>query len=219
MKKYCIIGAGNYLSDIFDIIHANNGKVVEIYHNAPESENTRGISIKQRIDLLDYDVKYYRSLEKFVPSDEYRYIMGLARPSKYELIEKMKKKFKINFDILVHPNAHIGSNVSTGEGTIIAPGTVIAPNVHIGDFVIINRNVSIGHDTKIGNFSNVGPAANIAGSSKIDDNCIISMGALILDHIMVGSWAIIGAGAVVTKDIEGGMVAVGVPAKPIKTNS
>ena len=66
MKRYSIFGAGNYLSDIFDIVHANDGKVMEICHNAPDADPDRGITIKQRIDLLGYEVRYYRSLDEFI---------------------------------------------------------------------------------------------------------------------------------------------------------
>ncbi len=218
MKKYSIIGAGNYLSDIFDIVHANDGKVMEICHNAPDSDSDRSIKTKQRIDLLGYEVRYYRSLDEFVPLEGYEYIMGLARPSKYKLVATIKDRFEINFCQLIHPKAHVGSNVHIGEGVIVAPGVVIAPNAHIGDFSIINRVASIGHESRVGKYSNIGPAATIAGSSNIGNNCIISMGVSILDQINVGKWSVIGAGAVVTKDLPDRVVALGIPAKVTRKN-
>lgn len=218
MKKYAIFGAGNYLSDIFDLIHANDGKVVEICHNAPDANSDRSITIKQRIDLLGYEVRYYRSLDEFVPIEGCEYIMSLARPSKHKLVTTIKDRFNINFCKLIHPKAHIGSNVHIGEGVIIAPGVVIAPNAHVGDFSIINRIASIGHESTIGKYSNIGPAATIAGSSNIGDSCIISMGASVLDQINVGKWSMIGAGAVVTKDLPDKVVALGIPAKVLRKN-
>ncbi|HJO90660.1 MAG TPA: hypothetical protein QF606_03250, partial [Anaerolineales bacterium] len=177
MKRYSIFGAGNYLSDIFDIVHANDGKVMEICHNAPDADPDRSITIKQRIDLLGYEVRYYRSLDEFIPIEGCEYIMSLARPSKHKLVATIKDRFDINFCQHIHPKTHIGSNVHIGEGVIIAPGVVIAPNAQIGDFSIINRVASIGHESTIGKYSNIGPAATIAGSSNIGNSCIISMGA------------------------------------------
>ena len=219
MKRYSIFGAGNYLSDIIDIVHANDGKVVEICHNAPDADPGRSITIKQRIDLLGYEVRYYRSLDEFVPIEGCEYIMSLARPSsKHKLVTKIKNRFNINFCELIHPKAHIGSNVHVGEGVLIAPGVVVAPNAQIGDFSIINRMASIGHESTIGKYSNIGPAVTIAGSSNIGNSCIISMGASVLDQINVGKSSMIGAGAVVTKDLPDKVVALGVPAKVIRKN-
>jgi acetyltransferase-like isoleucine patch superfamily enzyme len=44
------------------------------------------------------------------------------------------------------------------------------------------------------------------------------MGALVLDHISIGSHSIVGAGAVVTKDVPDNVQVVGVPAKIVKQN-
>ena len=52
---------------------------------------------------------------------------------------------------------------------------------------------------------------------EIGNNVYIGTKAIILPGVKIGDNAIIGAGAVVSRDIPSGVVAVGVPAKPIKT--
>jgi maltose O-acetyltransferase len=48
---------------------------------------------------------------------------------------------------------------------------------------------------------------------KIGDGCYIGTGAVILPGLNISDQAIIGAGAVVTKDVPAGVIVKGVPAK------
>ena len=57
------------------------------------------------------------------------------------------------------------------------------------------------------------------GTPKIGNKVSISAGALIIGGIHIGDNAIIGAGAVVTKDVARGSVIVSLPAKPISSHS
>ena len=52
----------------------------------------------------------------------------------------------------------------------------------------------------------------------IEDNCWLGTGVRILDGVTIGCGSVVGAGAVVTKDIPPYSVAVGVPAKRIKAS-
>ena len=53
----------------------------------------------------------------------------------------------------------------------------------------------------------------------IQDGAHIGIGAIIMPGVTIGEGAVIGAGAVVTRDIPAYSVAVGAPAKVIKTFS
>jgi acetyltransferase-like isoleucine patch superfamily enzyme len=87
-----------------------------------------------------------------------------------------------------------------GNGVRISAHVVIVPMNHIYK----NREIPIymQGETKKG--------------IKIEDDVWIGAGAKILDGVKIGKGSIIGAGAVVTKDIPPYSVAVGIPAKVIK---
>lgn len=53
----------------------------------------------------------------------------------------------------------------------------------------------------------------------VGDNCYFGTGCTILGPVKIGNNVIVGAGAVVTKDIPDGCVVAGVPAKIISANS
>jgi maltose O-acetyltransferase len=51
----------------------------------------------------------------------------------------------------------------------------------------------------------------------IGDNVWLGGGAIVLPGVTIGENSVIGAGAVVTKDVPAGVVAVGNPARPVRT--
>ena len=157
--------------------------------------------------------------KSFKPEDGCRYVIGCITVQKYRLVEQLKKDFGISFSHLVHPKAHLGTNVHIGEGVLISPGAVIAPNACLDDFCTINRGVSIGHDAQIGKYTRIGPSVALAGGTRIGDKCNIGIGACVLDHVKIGDWSVIGAGAVVTKNLPEEVIAYGVPAKVIRKNA
>ena len=57
----------------------------------------------------------------------------------------------------------------------------------------------------------------VEGKVVIKDGAHIGIGAIIMPGVNIGEGAVIGAGAVVTKDIQAYSIAVGTPAKTIKT--
>jgi acetyltransferase-like isoleucine patch superfamily enzyme len=92
----------------------------------------------------------------------------------------------------------------------------IVGNMKMGRHSIINVGSNINHDCEIGSFVLVGPSVSIAGYAKIGDGCWISIGTKIINRISIGKGSLIAAGSVVTKDIPAGVLAAGVPAKPIR---
>jgi sugar O-acyltransferase (sialic acid O-acetyltransferase NeuD family) len=218
MKKYIVFGISPILSDIFDIIHANNGKIYKIYKNMPELKKERDMGVRERIDLLGYPVKTYDSLDHFEPEKGCSYIIGTPSPQKYRLIEEMKEKYSLSFSTLIHPTVTVGSHVHIGEGVTINVQTVIGPNAYLDDFCFLNRCCSLGHEAKIGKYTLLSPGVTVGGATHIADKCSLGMNAIIFDGLYIGDWAIIGAGSLVNKDMPRGVIAYGAPAKIIREN-
>lgn len=103
-----------------------------------------------------------------------------------------------------------------GEGTIICPGVQITVDVSIGKHVIVNLNAVIGHDAEIGDFTTISPLAGIMGRVKIGRQCYVGAGAIVREGITICDNVILGAGAVVVKDITEAGIYVGTPAKKLE---
>lgn len=110
--------------------------------------------------------------------------------------------------IEIHPGARIGRRFVIDHGF----GIVIGETADIGNDVTLYQGVTLG-----------GIAPSIDSAAQVDqkrhptllDGVIVGSGAQILGPITVGCCARIGANAVVTRDVEARVTAVGIPARPV----
>jgi len=91
---------------------------------------------------------------------------------------------------------------------------------HFGD-VVVNKNARIGANASIYNGVTIGINLRPDGKAHppvIGDNVVLCTGAKVIGNVIVGSNSVVGANAVVVKDIPENSVAAGVPAKVLDTN-
>ena len=122
----------------------------------------------------------------------------------------------IRFGTVIDPSVEMSELVTVGEGTIICAHTIITVNIEIGSHVIINLDCTIGHDAVLKDFVTLYPSVNVSGITNIGRLVELGTGMQIIQGKSVGDYSIVGAGAVVVKDIPAKCTAVGSPAKPIK---
>lgn len=116
---------------------------------------------------------------------------------------------------LRHRTAFVDDTAEVGAGNQFMPMTVIHTFAQVGEFTILNTGSIIEHDCHIGNGVHVMPAATLAGSVRVEDFASIGSNATLLPSIRVGKGAIVGAGAVVTRDVPDFAIVIGVPARQV----
>ncbi|WP_429181288.1 sugar O-acetyltransferase [Aeromonas salmonicida] len=114
-----------------------------------------------------------------------------------------------------------GRNIHIGEQTFFNFNVTILDvgEVHIGNHVLLAPNVQIYTATHSMDYL---ARRNWTAYNKpvhIGDDCWIGGGAIICPGVTIGARSIIGAGAVVTRDIPADSVAVGNPARVIRSLS
>ena len=142
-----------------------------------------------------------------------------------EMIRVIKKingkEPNIHKDTFIAESADIIGDVILEEGASIWYGAVARADINtikIGKFSNIQDNVSLHNESNtpliIGDYTTVGHNAVVHGCT-IGNNCLIGMGAVVLNRAMIGENSIIGAGSVVTEDtvIPPNSLVIGVPAK------
>ena len=144
-------------------------------------------------------------------------VLALGSPSsKIELLKKLDRS-KVSFPILRHPSVILqeASAIEIGEGTILCAGSILTTDIRIGSHVLINLNCTIGHGVTIGMASSIMPGVNVAGEVSVGSGVLIGSGVNVINKVKLGDHCTIGMGSVVLRDVEAGVTAVGVPAKPI----
>jgi len=138
-----------------------------------------------------------------------------------------------------------GINPSINEKAFVAGGTILVGDITLGEYsslwygtiaradvdrIVIGSCTNIqdgclihcsrGFPTIIGDYISVGHGAVLHGC-KIENNCLIGMGAVIMDGAEVGEYSIIGAGALITpgKKIAPGSVVMGSPGRVVRSTT
>lgn len=115
---------------------------------------------------------------------------------------------------------HCGAKFYNAKKIRIGSDTIIGEDAVLDgrDMLIIGSHVDIASEVMIYNAEhdvNDSSFSAITGSVEIDDYVFIGPRAIILPGVKIGKGAVVGAGAVVTKDVEPFKIVGGVPAKEI----
>jgi len=125
----------------------------------------------------------------------------------------------------VHPSALIYGEVSLGTGVSIWPNALARAEVHsitIGDYTNIQDfvmlHVAYGTPTKIGAYCSITHRATLHGCT-IGDNCLIGIGATVMDGAVIGENSIVGEHALVRPGFVAppNSIVAGVPARIIRS--
>ena len=108
----------------------------------------------------------------------------------------------------------IGNNVEIGANSTIDCGTI--GDTMIGDMCKLDNGVQIGHNVSIGKGCLLTAHVTIAGSTKIGEFCAFGGQAGAVDNVTIGDKAIFACYTAVTKDLPGGKMYSGAPAREIK---
>lgn len=213
-----IFGAGGFAREIAPIaiekaqIMKNSDATVSIevffVEHSPTIKELNGIKVLSDIEFFSLSCN-----EKF-------FNIGIGDSKVRQKIYTEATKHGVKPLPLHASNATIQPYNEIGEGSVICAYSMITGNSKVGKFFQSNLYSYIGHDCVIGDYVTFAPRASCNGNVHIHDHAYIGAGAIIkqgtsVKPLVIGEGAIVGMGAVVTKDVEPYTTVVGNPAKPL----
>lgn len=129
-----------------------------------------------------------------------------------QIIEKLSNG-GVRFATIVDPSVVLSKRVVIGEGTIICAGTIATVDISIGKHVIINLDCTLGHDDVIEDFVTIYPSVNVSGNVIVGECCELGTGTQVIQGKKIVKNTIVGAGAIVIRDIKESGTYVGSPAR------
>lgn len=154
------------------------------------------------------------------PAGERHVVLAIANGTVRELLARRCAADGVRPWAVNAANVVRMDQVQIGEGTILCPFVTLTSNIRIGRHFHANLYSYVEHDCVIGDFVTFAPAVKCNGNIVIEDHAYIGAGAIIKQGkpgqpLVIGRGAVVGMGAVVTKDVAPGTTVVGNPAKQL----
>ena len=208
--KSIIIGAGTYGEVYLAYLQEAGVNIVGFLDDDPKftSQSVRGVPVLGPISKLE-TLRTTHGIEAvYCP-------LGNNKLRVKFLTKAKELGYKIpNY---IHPSVIISPNVSIGEGVYILLGTTIMPHTIIKDYVMISMGVHLAHHCVLDEGVFLSTGCNFGASIHARKYAYCGISSTIMTGIHeLGEDCLIGAGAVVIRDVPERAVMAGVPAKVLK---
>lgn len=209
-KRYVLWGSAGHAKVLDEAIRQRGDQVIALFDNSPSAT-----SVLKNVELVGGIDDFYPWIKTIADrSNVYGLVaIGGARGQDRRVVQSLFSQHGLKIPPLVHPRAFVADTARLGRGSQVLAHALVAADADIGDACIINHKASIDHECRIADGAHVAPGATLCGCVMVDENVMIGAGSLILPRLKIGRDSIVGAGAVVTRDVPSGVVVVGNPAK------
>jgi sugar O-acyltransferase (sialic acid O-acetyltransferase NeuD family) len=213
VKRVVIIGAGGHGREVADILRdcARTERESELIGFVDDNRDLHGLNLDGLPVLGDF------SWFEGESQTDIAVVCAVGSPRTCRHLVERARGIGLSFASAISPLAHISPYARVGEGVTVFPNVIINTGVCVDSHSIQKVGVAVSHDSTIGPYSNINPGARIAGNVTVGEGCYVGMGANVIQGRVIGPWSVIGAGAVVIRDLPANVTAAGVPAKIIKT--
>ncbi len=208
--KSVIIGAGKYGEVYLDYLQQAGIEIVGFLDDNPNEWNLKihGVPVLGAISKLSILKEEMNVEAVYCPLGNNRLRVKFL---------EMAKELGYDTPSYIHPSVTISDNVTIGKGVYILLGTNIMPETRIEDYVMISMGVNIAHHNVLSKGTFLSTGCNFGASILAKPYTYCGIGSTIMTGLTeLGTDCLIGAGAVVIKDVPDGAVVAGVPAKVIK---
>lgn len=209
--KSVIIGAGKYGEVYLSYLKESGVDVIGFLDDNPSIQNSKiaGSPVLGPISILPELNKTFQIEDVYCPLGNNRLRIKLLNNA---------RNYGYNTPNFIHPSVIISPDVKiASEGVYILGNTYIMPHVLIEKDVMISGGANIIHHSILKRGVFISNGVNFGASLIAQECAYIGMGSCIMTGVSeIGKDSLIGAGAVVVKDVPDGAVVAGVPAKILR---
>ena len=193
-----LIGGGGHAKVVLDCVRSSGGQVVGFLDDGIGAGTTiLGVPVLGTI-------KDYRNYL------QHRFLIAIGNNG---IRRRLAQSLKVDWYTAVHSSAVVSPYASIGAGTVVMPRAVVNAGARVGAHCIINTGAVVEHDNRIDDFVHISPAAALGGTVSVGVGTHVGIGVSVRNNICICANSVIGAGAVVVKDITIPGTYIGVPAR------
>lgn len=210
MKGIAVYGASGFGREVMPLVRAQ--------YQSPDVEL---VFVDDSARSDDLAVSFDAFIKR--PYTELQAVIAIGNSSIREVLAARCAEAGVGIIDVRAANALVMDDVVMGEGSILCGFSHLTSNIRIGRHFHANIYSYVAHDCVIGDFVTFAPAVKCNGNIHIEDHVYVGTGAILRQGtpdkpLRIGQGAVIGMGAVVTKDVSPGTTVVGNPARPMASS-
>lgn len=199
LRSIVVLGAGGHAKVIIAAVEALGWKIAGVFDDDSSLWNTY---------VLGHPV-----IGPVSKAAEYQARDAVIAIGNNQIRRRIAENYQFNWPAIIHPNTWVAPTAKIGAGTVLFAGAIVQPDVQLGKHCIVNTLAGVDHDCIVSDYVHLCPGVKLTGGVAIEQGVMVGTGAIVLPNKRIGSWSIVGAGAVVNRDINAHSTVVGVPAR------
>lgn len=207
MKNVVFIGAGSHADAVYAVMNKSNYQLIGYFDDKNITMHDGFPVLGKIADAKEYILKHN------VPGV---FVTIGDNDKRKEVFDDLCPELYGRFINIISPVATILNSESiSGRGIFIGTNSFLGAKTVVEDNSIINTGSIVEHHTIVGKHVNIAPHTTINGICHIHDLVYVGSSSVIIQVKEICAGSVIGAGAVVVKDILEKGTYVGVPARKL----